>query len=200
MGHSFSVNLEEIAVPLVILSARAPAGKQVDSPVSLRDLPATVVDLLGLEADSSFAGRSLAAYWNVPASGRVAPEITTTAFSERVDPTGLGGPTAHLERGNFQMSIVAQGQHYIRDGLGAERLFDLRTDPFERKNLVKQADGAQRVETYRRMLLDFLAENPASREVERLYLKRYKEELKAGDQTATGARSVELTRSGVTGG
>ena len=47
-GHSYSVNLDEIGVPLVILSPGAPAGRVVDSPVSLRDLPATVVDLLGL--------------------------------------------------------------------------------------------------------------------------------------------------------
>ncbi len=46
-GHSYSLYLDEIGVPLVILSPGAPAGRVVDSPVSLRDLPATVVDLLG---------------------------------------------------------------------------------------------------------------------------------------------------------
>ncbi len=66
VGHSYSVNLEEIGVPLVILSPAAPAGRVVESPVSLRDLPATVVDLLGLSAASPFPGRSLAAYWKRP--------------------------------------------------------------------------------------------------------------------------------------
>ncbi len=62
-GHGYSVYLDEIGVPLVILSPDAPAGRVVDSPVSLRDLPATVVDQLGLSAGSPFPGRSLAAYW-----------------------------------------------------------------------------------------------------------------------------------------
>ena len=62
-GHSHSLYLDEIGVPLVILSPGAPAGRVVDSPVSLRDLPATVVDLLGLSAGSPFPGRSLAAYF-----------------------------------------------------------------------------------------------------------------------------------------
>ena len=48
--------------------AGGPRGVQ---PVSLRDLPATVVDLLGLSAGSPFPGRSLAAYWGLPAPGRV---------------------------------------------------------------------------------------------------------------------------------
>ncbi len=42
-GHIYSVNLNEIGVPLVILSPGAPAGRVVYSPVSLRDVPATVV-------------------------------------------------------------------------------------------------------------------------------------------------------------
>ncbi len=29
------------------------------------------------------------------------------------------------------MSLVALGHHYIRDGMGVERLYDLKTDPFE---------------------------------------------------------------------
>ena len=62
-GHGNSLYLDEIAVPLVILSPDAPAGRVVAEPVSLRDLPATVVDLLGLSAGSPFPGHSLAAYW-----------------------------------------------------------------------------------------------------------------------------------------
>ena len=62
-GHSYSVFLDEVGVPLVILAPGAPAGRVVDSPVSLRDLPATVVNLAGLSVGSPFPGHSLAAYW-----------------------------------------------------------------------------------------------------------------------------------------
>ena len=88
VGHSYSVNLDEIGVPLVILSPAAPAGRVVDSPVSLRDLPATVVDLLGLSAASPFPGHSLAAYWKLP-PGEVPPGITSPAFSEQANATAF---------------------------------------------------------------------------------------------------------------
>ena len=39
-------------------------GPVVDEPVSLRDLPATVLDLLGLERGDPFPGRSLARFWD----------------------------------------------------------------------------------------------------------------------------------------
>ena len=57
--HSYTVNLDEVGVPLVILSPAVPRGREVDSPVSLRDLPATVVDLLGLSDGSPFPGLPL---------------------------------------------------------------------------------------------------------------------------------------------
>ena len=71
IGHSFSTYLEEVGVPLVILSPGAPAGRLITSPVSLRDLPATVLDLLGLSAGSPFPGRSLASCWNLPPAARL---------------------------------------------------------------------------------------------------------------------------------
>src|SRR3979411_2606482 len=39
-NHGYSLYLAEIHVPLVILSAAAPASRSVAQPVSLRDLPA----------------------------------------------------------------------------------------------------------------------------------------------------------------
>ena len=129
IGHAYSVNLEEIGVPLVILSPDAPAGRVVDSPVSLRDLPATVVDLLGLSAGSPFPGRSLAAYWNWR-PGECPAGVTSPAFSEQADATAFqDSARARARHPGFQMSLVASGHHYIRDGMGVEQLYDLRSDP-----------------------------------------------------------------------
>ena len=82
------------------------------------------------------------------------------------------------------MSLVARDHHYIRDGLDAERLFDLAFDPFEMKNLIDQADGKQKVKVFRQMLLDFLADNQGSVEIEEAYLKRFKDRLRAQVKTA----------------
>src|SRR5262249_2368841 len=85
-GHGPGVYLEEVAGPLVILAPGARAGRLVESPASLRALPATVVALLALSAGSPFPGRSLAAYWH-SAPVKVPRGITTPALSEEIGAT-----------------------------------------------------------------------------------------------------------------
>ncbi len=175
-SHRNSVYLDEVAVPLLILCPGAPSGRVVSVPVTLRDLPATVVDVLGLSAGSPFPGRSLAAYWNsAPGS---APAETTPALSELVRSAAfrpLAGRGLSLE--GFQMSLVALGRHYIRDSRGGEQLYDLDRDPFERRNVIDSPEGQQAVGTFRRMLLEVLTANPGSIEVEKAYLKPYRQWL-----------------------
>ena len=179
-GHASTVDLDETGVPLVILSPSAPAGRVVNAAVSLRDLPATVVDLLGLSAGSPFPGRSLAMYWGLPASGRAAALLTTPAFSEMADWTAFESRRSPvLGFAGFEMSLVVDAYHYTRNGLDGERLFDLTVDPFEMDNLIPRPDAAARVKRFRKLLLDFLIENPASAEVDKAYLKSFRERLSA---------------------
>ncbi len=185
LGHAFSVHVEEVGVPLVILSPGAPAGRVIFRPVSLRDLPATVVDRLGLSDRSPFPGRSLAADWIV-GSGTVPSASTTPAFSEQADSTAFRarpGPGETISR--YEMSIVSSTYHYIRDALGREQLYDLASDPSERANLVASAGRKDLVAGLRAALLEMLTENPGSAEVERAYLKRYKDSLEAQVREAT---------------
>jgi arylsulfatase A-like enzyme len=178
-GHSKGLNLDEVGVPLVILSPGAPAGRVVDDPVSLRDLPATVIDQLGLSAGSPFSGRSLAAHWR-PGSGQAFDAITTPALSEMADASTFQRQPASGQRlGGLQMSLVASGHHYLRDGKGAELLYDLRTDPLERVNLMGSTYGEQAVGAFREMLLGALTANPGSLEAEKAYLAQYREGLRA---------------------
>ncbi len=177
-GHSYSLYLDVIGVPLVILSPGAPAGRVVDDPVSLRDLPATVVDQLGLSAGSPFPGRSLAAYWrSVP--GQSPTGITTPAFSEQADATAFQPqPVSSDGHSGFQMSLVASGHHYLRDGMGAEMLYDLRKDPLERTNLMGSPFGEHAVGVFRKTLLDVLTDDHGTTEVEESYLEPYRQALK----------------------
>jgi arylsulfatase A-like enzyme len=178
-GHSDSLFLDEIGVPLVILAPGAPAGKVVDSPVSLRDLPATVVDQLGLSNGSPFPGRSLAAYWPL-ARGQAPEGNITPVLSEQLDSTEFQNqPPRGRGPNRYQMSLVALGQHYLRNGVGTEMLFDLRWDPYELVDLAGSSNGDQSVRVFRRMLLGVLTDNPGSSEVENAYLARYKQVLKA---------------------
>ena len=60
-GHGASLYRREIHVPLLIFPpGEVPGRRVVTQPVSLRDLPATIVDILGVTEDSPFPGRSLA--------------------------------------------------------------------------------------------------------------------------------------------
>jgi arylsulfatase A-like enzyme len=176
--HGTSLYLDETGVPLVILAPDAPAGRVVDQPVSLRDLPATVVDQLGLSAGSPFPGRSLAAYWSLT---RAAPAEITPVLSEHATETAFRQPEAEqsLRRRDVQMSLVAKGRHYIRDGFGSELLYNLEQDPFETLNLLGTTVGKQVVGAYRRMLLDVLGQNPGTIEAEDAYLIAYRQWLKS---------------------
>jgi arylsulfatase A-like enzyme len=176
--HGTSLYLDETAVPLVVLSPDAPTGRVVAEPVSLRDLPATVVDRLGLSGGSPFPGHSLAAYWAL-APGEV-PCETTPALSEHSAETAFQQPEAEksLRRRDVQMSLVAQGRHYIRDGFATELLFDVGRDPFETLDLMGSAEGKQAVGDFRRMLLDILAQNPGAIAAEDAYLRAYRQWLK----------------------
>jgi arylsulfatase A-like enzyme len=192
IGHSYSVNLDEVGVPLVILSSAAPAGQVVDSPVSLRDLPATVADLVGLSADSPFPGRSLAACWKLP-PGEVPPGTSSPAFSEQASETAFQGQLAR-ERPHpgLEMSVVALGHHYIRNGLGVEQIYDLRADPFERVNLAGSSSSHDDVAACRKMLLEVLTLDQGAVEVEKAYLAAYRRTL----QDVVEASSAQTTAAG----
>ena len=140
-GHGLSLYRRELHVPLLIIPpARypAPARRVVTEFVSLRDMAATTVDVLGLSENAPFPGSSLAPLW----SGRGGSIATSPAFSEvaqqtKVPPTPLvPASLAPLD------AVTAQGKEYIRDGNGREFLFDLGADPGEKRNIAGQADAA----------------------------------------------------------
>ena len=81
--HGESLYSTEVRVPLLILpptGLNQPA-QVVRETVSLRDLPATLVDVIGLAKGSPFPGRSLASYW-----GQLSP--ATDPDDGRRDPVG----------------------------------------------------------------------------------------------------------------
>jgi arylsulfatase A-like enzyme len=177
--HGTSLYLDEIGVPLVILSPDAPANRVVNEPVSLRDLPATVLDRLGLSAGSPFPGQSLAAYWSSTA-GQALPELAPV-LSEHATETAFRQPAAaqSLRRRDVHMSLVARGLHYIRDGFGSELLYDVNRDPFETVNLMGAKEGTEVVADFRRMLLEVLDRNAGAIESEDAYLKACRQWLRS---------------------
>jgi arylsulfatase A-like enzyme len=177
-NHGFSLFAHELLVPLVIIEPASPPVRAVAEPVSLRDLPATVVDLMGLAGDPPFPGRSLAAHWR-PESG--ADFAATPVLSEvslpvsGLDPRRGRGPT----QWGYAMSLVDGNRHYIRDSQGTEWLYDLASDPREEHNLYLSSGSYAELRGFRKSLLRTLTEDPIPPGVGEKFVKRYQRLLQS---------------------
>ena len=163
--HGESLYRTEIRVPLLIVP---PSGLQssavVEETVSLRDLPATIVDLVGQGNGSPFPGDSLARFWaDSRSEATPSPRDHDPVISELMAPNparpnqgrspASRGPLVSLAKGDFV---------YIRnEGDGSEQLFNERNDP-------QEIDDRSRFETMRPVLeefrnrLDLIRRNSAS--------------------------------------
>ena len=101
---------------------RIPPGR-VDHPVSTRDLSATVLDLIGLDAGASMPGASLRDFWTGPDPK---PAVNPTLASV----TGIEGKSAAqpISRGDM-LALVTDSLLVIRDGTCALEVFDIEDDP-----------------------------------------------------------------------
>jgi arylsulfatase A-like enzyme len=135
--HGESLYRTEIRVPLLILMpAHRRSRAVVRETVSLRDLPATVVEVIGLESGSPFQGRSLARTWALPPAG-VPPVETEVALSElaSINPSNPNHGRSPAYRGPL-FSLAEREFVYIRnEGDAGEELFNQRDDPDELNNL-----------------------------------------------------------------
>ncbi|MCA9971131.1 MAG: sulfatase, partial [Anaerolineales bacterium] len=150
MAHSNSLYLPSLYVPLIAaMPGRVPAGLQVPNAFSLRDIPATVLDLLQIDGQSPFPGRSLARFWpdRDPAAAMPEPLISQV--------TGLSfRPAGYPVSKGTMLSVVLNHLHYIRRGDAAEELYDIDADPWETADLAATADGAARLAEFRAALAD----------------------------------------------
>lgn len=148
--HAHSLYEELIRVPLMIKLPNSAARSTVEAAVSTVSLPATILELCGIDyAPEEFSGRSLAAFWadslEVPGE--------RTIFS-----TGL---TYYEQR----EAVIFDGFKYI-EFLESDRreLFDLRNDPGERVNRASLDPG--RVRRGRELLA---AQRQDARRIRRLH-------------------------------
>ena len=74
IDHGNSLYRPSLAIPLLLWwPGRIPGGAVIPTAVSTRDIPATVVDLLGLGGSAPFPGRSLARFWQPDADSAPTP-------------------------------------------------------------------------------------------------------------------------------
>jgi arylsulfatase A-like enzyme len=162
--HGESLYRNEIRVPLlIVLPTRKQHQDVVADTVSLRDLPATIVDLVGLGDAAPFSGRSLAHLWR-GSSSQTGANAADGALSELALPNPFnpnqGRSPAH--RGPL-ISLAGGDFVYIRNGRdGTEELFNERDDPGELHNLAHDAATQPILERFRRRLDQICAAPPQS--------------------------------------
>jgi arylsulfatase A-like enzyme len=157
--HGCSLYRQLVHVPLVIVDPGVvPAGRLIAQPVSLRELPNTVVELLGLGRDSPFPGRSLTRFWNGP-DREVAPQVEPLLMEVGKPLFFTNGGREPAASGPMK-SLVAGGLHYIRSGDGREELFNLDADREEQTNLAPGTSAALALEHFRAVLGSMLSKRP----------------------------------------
>jgi arylsulfatase A-like enzyme len=131
---------------------------RVREPVSLRDLPATISDLLQIQTPS-FPGRSLSRFFGSADAGvnsGAQAVLSETVAQRRGDPDGL------IPVGR-QQSLLTDRFHYIRDGNGHEEFYDVRDDPWEQHDLTQLGADRQLLEDFKAQLSQFTGSRTAVR-------------------------------------
>ncbi|MGH9385398.1 MAG: sulfatase [Vicinamibacterales bacterium] len=151
LEHVNSLYPALLHVPLVIVSPPNPGGRQIDRPVSLRNVPATIFELIGLHDPVGFPGRPI--LWRDDSVGSDDGEIV---LAEAPRSTERSLPEWYPTRRGALKSVVFQGWQYILNiGDGTEELFDLQSDPESDSNLAEFEDG--KLSEYRRHLESVLS-------------------------------------------
>jgi arylsulfatase A-like enzyme len=142
-NHGNSMYLPLLHVPLIVrYPGRVPAGARVGDVVSLRDLPATILDLAGISNERAIPGTSLIGVLH-PENGRRSPVIAQTEKTE------AWWGTVPTRRGSME-SLLDDRLHYIRISNGEEQLFDYRTDYAELNDLAKSVPWRDSLPAFRR--------------------------------------------------
>jgi arylsulfatase A-like enzyme len=144
--HGESLYRAEIRVPLVIVPpagrGRPPVPAVVDSPVSLRDIAATIAGFVRPGTTSPFPGRSLLELGPARATADAArPEDDAVVLSELALPNPADPNRGRSPAHRGPLISMAEGDLvYIRnEGDGGEELFNERDDPDELHDLARDA-------------------------------------------------------------
>ncbi len=121
LDHGNSLYFPALHVPLIVVwPSHVPEGRRIPGTIGLRNLAATILDMTA--APPSLPGTSLRAFWEANPPTSREPVRTEVRFAP-------GWPSRiPVSRGDME-GVVTDSLQYIRDGRGAETVFDLAKDP-----------------------------------------------------------------------
>lgn len=136
MNHGNTLYFPSLHVPLIVAGQGIPTARVVSQPVTLRDLSATVLALVGAPAERALPGQSLASLWRVPADslGGQFSDSLSPIYGE-VDYARNLPASIPVSQGSMK-SVVVSGHHFILGGDGAEEMYNVLSDPWERRNVL----------------------------------------------------------------
>jgi arylsulfatase A-like enzyme len=134
LSHGNSMYRQLLQVPLLIVEPKTVSpGTRVRSSVSLRDLPATILEVAGVPNEARFPGASLLPFLRGDSASRRSPVFSEDAAF------GMRGAR----------SLIDDDLHYVRLVDRSEQLYDLETDSLEVRDLAKDPVYAAALERLR---------------------------------------------------
>ena len=127
-GHGNSLYEASLHVPLVLIFGDKVPGIRVTEPVSLRDLPQTILALAG--QDERVPGVSLVPLFGPGADSTFRPSPILFHIRKGI----RSPPEEPISRGDMT-SLIADTLHFIVNGDGKEELYALNQDLLEANNL-----------------------------------------------------------------
>jgi len=147
-SHGNSLYRPAVHVPLVIAwPRRITEGRRCTTPVSLRDLPATILDAVGLAGQNPLPGRSFRPQDDGSLAyneGPIYAVLTPHASANRL------GKSSGAE--DSMWACLDQGVYLIRGTDGTLHAFDFLRDPHETRDVLRAPEYAGRIEAARRSL------------------------------------------------
>jgi arylsulfatase A-like enzyme len=149
-GHGSTVYNELTHVPLILIPplgsgesgrdpARALRGRRIAVPVSLRELPATVAELIEPTKIQPFPGRSLTRYWSTSGEAAADPILS------QLDQPDLHGDDFRTDNVTKVDSLILDNYVLIESQNRTLELYHLFNDPLQQRNLAEQPSERARL-------------------------------------------------------
>jgi arylsulfatase A-like enzyme len=152
--HGHNLHNKLIHVPLIFWQpGRIPQGVRVGQAVTNSAIPATIMDLLGKDKDL-FRGPSLQTLWTSPEPPSEWPFPLSELAKRWWEPDRL--PVHH----GSLLSLVSPTFHFIQHQTLGAKLFDRKSDPLEKNNLVDKPEMQPVIAEFRRVARDLCGNCP----------------------------------------